>query len=77
MLATFTETAAQHGYPASVLTDNGFVYTTRFAGSRSGRHSRNGLETELRRLDIVQKNSRPNHPTTQPPAGRSNGSSRR
>jgi transposase InsO family protein len=41
-----------------VLTDNGFVYTTRFVGGR------NGLETELRRLDIVQKNSRPNHPTT-------------
>ena len=58
---TFTETAAQHGYPASVLTDNGLVYTTRFAGGRGGR---NGLETELQRLDIVQKNSRPNHPTT-------------
>ena len=37
------------------------VYTTRFAGGRGGR---NGLEHELRRLDIVQKNSRPNHPTT-------------
>ncbi|WP_328998147.1 IS481 family transposase [Kribbella sp. NBC_00709] len=58
VLNTFTQTAAQHGYPASVLTDNGFVYTTRFTGGR------NGLETELRRLDIVQKNSRPNHPTT-------------
>ncbi len=58
---TFTETAAQHGYPASVLTDNGMVYTTRFSGGRGGR---NGLESELQRLDIVQKNSRPNHPTT-------------
>jgi transposase InsO family protein len=58
---TFSETAGQHGYPASVLTDNGLVYTTRFAGGRGGR---NGLESELRRLDIVQKNSRPNHPTT-------------
>jgi transposase InsO family protein len=58
---TFTQTAGQHGYPASVLTDNGLVYTTRFAGGRGGR---NGLETELQRLDIVQKNSRPNHPTT-------------
>lgn len=58
---TFTETAGQHGYPASVLTDNGLVYTTRFAGGRGGR---NGLESELQRLDIVQKNSRPNHPTT-------------
>lgn len=61
MVTTFTETAGQHGYPASVLTDNGLVYTTRFSGGRGGR---NGLETELRRLDIVQKNSRPNHPTT-------------
>jgi transposase InsO family protein len=61
VLATFRETAAQHGYPASVLTDNGMVYTTRFSGGRGGR---NALETELQRLDIVQKNSRPNHPTT-------------
>lgn len=61
VVATFTETAGQHGYPASVLTDNGLVYTTRFAGGRNGR---NALESELRRLDIVQKNSRPNHPTT-------------
>jgi len=61
VLATFRETAAQHGYPASTLTDNGMVYTTRFAGGRGGRAS---LEHELRRLDIVQKNSRPNHPTT-------------
>jgi integrase-like protein len=37
------------------------VYTTRFAGGRGGR---NHLKHELRRLDIVQKNSRPNHPTT-------------
>jgi transposase InsO family protein len=61
VVATFGETAAQHGYPASTLTDNGMVYTTRFAGGRGGRTS---LEHELRRLDIVQKNSRPNHPTT-------------
>ena len=61
VLATFRETAAQHGQPASVLTDNGMVYTTRFAGGRGGR---NHLEYELRELHIVQKNSRPNHPTT-------------
>ena len=58
---TFREAAGQHGYPASVLTDNGLVYTTRFSGGRGGR---NGLETELQRLDIVQKNSRPHRPTT-------------
>jgi transposase InsO family protein len=61
VLATFTETAAQHGYPASTLTDNGMVYTVRFAGGRGGKTK---LEVELRRLGITQKNSRPNHPTT-------------
>jgi transposase InsO family protein len=61
VVATFGKTAAQHGYPASTLTDNGMVYTTRCAGGRGGR---NHLEHELRRLNIAQKNSRPNHPTT-------------
>ena len=60
-VATFTQAATEHGYPASTLTDNGTVYTTRFAGGRGGR---NHLEHELRRLGIVQKNSRPSHPTT-------------
>jgi transposase InsO family protein len=58
---TFRETAGQHGFPASVLTDNGMVYTTRFAGGRGGR---NQLETLLIDLEIEQKHSRPNHPTT-------------
>jgi transposase InsO family protein len=61
VLATFTEAAGEHGYPASTLTDNGMVYTVRFAGGKGGRSK---LEHELRRLNIVQKNSRPNHPTT-------------
>lgn len=61
VLATFRQAADLHGYPASTLTDNGMVYTVRFAGGPGGR---NHLEHELRRLDIVQKNSRPNHPTT-------------
>ena len=61
VLATFRQAADLHGYPASTLTDNGMVYTTRLAGGRGGR---NHLEHELRRLDIAQKNSRPNHPTT-------------
>jgi hypothetical protein len=34
VLAAFRNTAAQHGIPASTLTDNGMVYTTRFAGGR-------------------------------------------
>lgn len=58
---TFRETLAQHGIPASTLTDNGMVYTARFAGGRGGRNS---FETELRRLHVAQKNSRPSHPTT-------------
>jgi Integrase core domain len=37
------------------------VYTTRFSGGKGGR---NALEHQLRRLGVVQKNSRPNHPTT-------------
>jgi transposase InsO family protein len=61
VLATFRQATDLHGYPASTLTDNGMVYTVRFAGGRGGRTQ---LEHELRRLGIVQKNSRPNHPTT-------------
>ena len=61
VLTSFTTTVNQHGYPASTLTDNGMVYTVRFAGGRGGKSQ---LETQLRRLGIVQKNSRPNHPTT-------------
>jgi transposase InsO family protein len=58
---TFNNTAQTHGFPASVLTDNGLVYTTRFAGYPGGR---NGLETRLAELGITQKHTRPNHPTT-------------
>ncbi len=61
VLATFCQSVATHGIPASTLTDNGMVYTTRLAGGRGGRNS---FENELRRLGITQKNSRPNHPTT-------------
>ena len=60
---TFRKTAAQHGIPASTLTDNGMVYTVRLAsiGHQGGR---NGFEQQLRDWHVVQKNSRPNHPTT-------------
>ena len=65
VLASFRQAADLHGHPASTLTDNGMVYTTRLSGgSLRGTRGRNGLETELHRLGIVQKNSRPNHPTT-------------
>ena len=61
VLATFRTTADLHGCPASTLTDNGMVYTVRFAGGRGGK---NHLEHELRTRNVVQKNSRPNHPMT-------------
>jgi|SRR5579884_73593 len=57
----FRKTAQDHGIPASTLTDNGMVFTTRLSGGKGGR---NGFETELARLGVRQKNSRPNHPTT-------------
>ncbi len=59
--ADFRKAAAEHGIPASTLSDNGMVFTTRFSGGKGGR---NGFESELRRLGVRQKNSRPNHPTT-------------
>jgi transposase InsO family protein len=60
---TFRKAAGQHGIPASTLTDNGMVYTVRLAGiGRQG--GRNGFEQQLRTWHVVQKNSRPNHPTT-------------
>jgi transposase InsO family protein len=62
VVQAFTTAVAQHGIPFSTLTDNGLVFTTRFA--HGGRTSRNGLENELVRLGVRQKNSRPNHPTT-------------
>ena len=61
VLTTFRQTTNEHGIPASTLTDNGMVYTTRLSGGKGGR---NGLESELHRLHVLQKNSRPNHPTT-------------
>jgi len=62
VLAAFRAAVAAHGTPASTLTDNGLVFTTRFAGGRGGR---NALEAELRRLGVKQKNGSPNHPQTQ------------
>jgi transposase InsO family protein len=64
VLATFGKAAGQHGTPASTLTDNGMVFTTRLSGGQRGAGTRNGFEHELRRLGVIQKNSRPNHPTT-------------
>jgi transposase InsO family protein len=62
VLLAFRAACEQHGIPASTLTDNGMVFTTRLAGGRGGR---NALEHELRSLGIKQKNGKPNHPQTQ------------
>jgi transposase InsO family protein len=58
---TFRAAVEHYGPPAATLTDNGMVFTTRLAGGKGGR---NAFETELRRLGIIQKNSKPNHPGT-------------
>ena len=47
VLLAFRAACEQHGAPASTLTDNGMVFTTRLSGGKGGR---NGLEHELRRL---------------------------
>jgi transposase InsO family protein len=62
VLASFRDTVATYGVPASTLTDNGMVFTTRLSGGKGGR---NHLETELRTLHVTQKNGQPNHPQTQ------------
>ena len=60
VLATFREAAAQHGIPASTLTDNGMVYTARLAGTAAGRPQRlRGRARTTRR--------RPEELPTQPP----------
>lgn len=59
---TMTHLIATYGPPASTLTDNGMVFTSRFA-SRPG--AKNGFEIVLQTHHIEQKNGRPGHPQTQ------------
>lgn len=54
----FHKTAELHGLPACLLSDNGAVFT---ATPRKGKVL---LQTELERLGIASKNSRPYHPQT-------------
>jgi transposase InsO family protein len=61
VVAAFDAAIATHGTPAGVLSDNGMVFTARFAGGRGGR---NKFEHRLQQLGVTQKHSRPNHPTT-------------
>jgi transposase InsO family protein len=58
VVRVFHQAADQHGYPESVLSDNGAVYTASYRGGRGA------METELLGLGIVFKHSRPYHPQT-------------
>jgi transposase InsO family protein len=58
VVATFYEIAQQYGFPASVLSDNGAIFTASFRGDRGA------LATELAHRGIVFKHSRPYHPQT-------------
>ncbi len=58
VVASFHRAAAAHGFPASLLTDNGAVFT---AAPRGGRCA---LELECDRLGIREVHSSPYHPQT-------------
>jgi transposase InsO family protein len=55
----FYATAATWGLPASVLTDNGAIYTAAYRGASTG------LEIDLAALGITFKHGQPYHPQTQ------------
>jgi transposase InsO family protein len=59
VVVSFHEDAARHGFPASVLTDNGAVFT---AAPRGG--GRCAIEIELDALGIPLRHSTPYHPQT-------------
>jgi transposase InsO family protein len=59
VVAVFLDLIEQYGPPASTLTDNGSVYTSRFT------EGRNAFEYVLPLLGIRQKNGAPGHPQTQ------------
>ena len=71
VVSTFREAIALHGVPASVLSDKGMVFTTRFSGGQGGR---NGFEHELHRLGSCRRTP---PPTTRRPAARWRGSIKR
>jgi transposase InsO family protein len=59
VVAVFLDVIERYGPPASTLTDNGSVYTSRFTGGR------NAFEYLLPLLGVRQKNGSPGHPQTQ------------
>jgi transposase InsO family protein len=58
VVRTLHNAAAQWGYPASFLTDNGAIFTASAQGGIAA------METELLLLGIASKHSRPYHPQT-------------
>jgi transposase InsO family protein len=58
VVTSFHEAAGQYGLPASVLSDNGAVFTA------AARHGVCAMETELLSLGIAYIHSRPYHPET-------------
>ncbi len=58
VVATLYEAGAAWGLPASLLTDNGCIYTAAY------RHGYSAMESELFHLGIGYKHSRPYHPQT-------------
>jgi transposase InsO family protein len=59
VVESFHRAAAQHGFPASVLTDNGAVFTAAYRGG-----GRCAIELELASLGIAHRQSTPYHPQT-------------
>ena len=59
VVAAFYQGAGRFGFPASMLTDNGCIFTAQF------RNGRCGFETELATLGIAIKHGKPYHPQTQ------------
>lgn len=55
----FFATTATYGFPVSVLSDNGAIYTAAYRGSHTG------MEIELASLGIAFKHGKPYHPQTQ------------
>jgi transposase InsO family protein len=58
VMTIFQGARERYGTPASVLTDNGAIYTAR------SRRGRTGFESELERLGVVAKHASPYHPQT-------------
>ena len=58
VVRVFAEATQRHGLPASMLSDNGAIFTAAYRGGRCA------METELERLGIGFKHSSPYHPQT-------------